>query len=258
MKSVKLLMVLFLFWISTSFRVVAQKEQEDQRLVVWETSVIPSQVRHYEEAIRKQAALLKKTNHQIPYWIYATDDHLYYWVTPIDDYGDIDGLNEAWQEFLTTAEKEEGYNQIYEFRGTLNFLKPQVMLLRNELSFMPEARSSGGPYHYFRFGLCFVNSGYQREFEKTWKKWVSLFEENDVRIGWNLYECRFGNELPYYVWGETYQDEKSMAAERAEANRILGEKSGKLWFETEQFLRKIEYQTGWYRPELSYIPPTTN
>ncbi len=245
---------MLLFCSSTINLVLAQEEQKDQLLVVWENSVIPSQVLHYEEVIKKQKNLLVKTNHQIPYFIYATNDHIYYWVTPIDNYAHIDKLHKAWHEFITTAEKEEGYNQINEFRGTLNFLKPQVMLLRNELSYMPESRSSGGPYDYFRFGLCYVNSGYEMEFEKKWKEWVSLFKENNEKIGWNLYECKFGNELPYYIWGETYRDEKAMAEERGEANALVGEKAKELWTETEQFLRKIEYKIGWYQPDLSYIP----
>jgi hypothetical protein len=254
MKRNRLSFLIFLFFCIFFSQVNAQDEQKDQLLVVWENSVIPSYVQQYEEAIKKQVILLNKTNHEIPYFIYATNDHIYYWVTPIDNYANIDFLHKAWQEFLTMAEKEDVNNQIREgFRGTLNFLKPQVLCIRSELSYMPESRTSGGPYNYFRLGMCYVNSGYEFEFEETWKEWVSLFKDNDISIGWTLYECQFGNELPYYVWGETYRDESGMASERAEAFGIMGEKSEKLWIETEKFLRKIEYKTGWFRPDLSYI-----
>ncbi len=233
---------------------IGQNQQKDQMFVVWENSVIPSHVQQYEEAIKKQLILLNKTNHEIPYFIYATNDHIYYWVTPIDNYAHIDNLHKAWQEFLTVAEKEDENEQIKEgFRRSMKFLKPQVINLRGELSYMPESRSSGGPYDYFRFGMCYVNSGYELEFEATWKEWVSLFKDNDISIGWNLYECQFGNELPFYTWAETYRDENDMVSERAKAFGIMGEKSEKLWIETEKFLRKIEYKTGWYRPDLSYV-----
>lgn len=107
---------------------------------------------------------------------------------------------------------------------------------------------------YFRFGYCYVILGYEKEFEENWKKCMEPFREHNISIGVNLYEGVLGTENPFYLWGETYENEVDMATTRAKAFETMGGALDTLWPETVKLLRKIEYKTGWYRPELSYIP----
>jgi hypothetical protein len=44
-----------------------------------------------------------------------------------------------------------------------------------------------------------------------------------------------------------------METKRANAFQKLGDEFNALWMETLQYIRKLEVQEGWYRPDLSYI-----
>ena len=233
----------------------AQEQQKPQMFVVWENSVIPSQVDQYHNAVKKQVALMKKYHHTTPYLVYATEDYFYYWVTPINDFASFDALSTVWFSFVAEMEQKEGFIHNQEFKGTIYYIKPQILLDRPDLVFLPNGQSfdiSKTPY--FRFGYCYVKPRFEKEFEENWKDWVALFKKNNMEIGWNLNSGIFGMETPLYLWGEFYENPADMSTKRAKAYSSLGEEPNKLWKETEKLLRKIEYKTGWYRPDLSYIP----
>ncbi len=233
----------------------AQEESKNRLLVVWKNSVIPSQAEQYQNAVKKQVALMKKYNYATPYYVYSTEDYYYYWVTFIDNFAVFDDLSSQWFKFKSEAEKNDGFHHEQEFKRTINYIIPQILTTRSELSYIPAGQTlkpEDAPY--FRFGYCYGKSGFEKEFEDNWKLWVALFKKHNTNIGWNMYEGIMGTETPFYLWGEIYKDPLDMASKRAKAYENMGEEPNKLWQETEQLLRKIEYKTGWYRPDLSYIP----
>jgi hypothetical protein len=233
----------------------AQDEKKNQLLVVWENSVIPAQAKQYEEAVKKQVALMEKYTHVIPYYVYSTDDYFYYWITLIDNFAAFEDLSAKWFAFNAEVQKNDGFYHGQEFKGTTNYVLPQIYNHRPEMSYVP-ANLTFNPKEtqYFRFGYCYGKRGFEKEFEDNWKQWVALFNKYNITIGWNMYEGILGTETPFYLWSETYKNEVDLASNRAKAFEVMGEESNKLWQETEHLLRKIEYKTGWYRPELSYIP----
>ena len=232
----------------------AQDDKKDQWFVVWQNNVLPHQVKQYEEAVQEQVVLLKKYNHTIPYYVYATDDYYYYWVTPIENLAAFDELTAKWLAFLTEAQQNEGSHLTQKFKGTINYLIPQVFKMRSDLTYFPPDVPGNVEKPYFRFGYCYVILGYEREFEENWKKCMEPFREHNISIGVNLYEGVLGTENPFYLWGETYENEVDMSTTRAKAFETMGGALDSLWPETVKWLRKIEYKTGWFRADLSYIP----
>jgi hypothetical protein len=250
-KSILIAMLLTGFLITYS---QAQSEPNNQMFMVWMNQVPPEHAAQYENVVKLQAEILKKYHHNIPYYVFATDDYYYYWVTPIDNLAAIEGLNKNWEEFNTEVKQKEGSYPYQQFKGLINGLTPQVIMLRSDLSYFTPVTTNIAENPYFRFGYCYVNEGYEKDFEENWEKWVELFKKNNAVIGWNLYEGILGTENPFYLWGETYKNETDMATSRAKAFEGMGEEANNLWQETISLLRKIEYKTGWYRPDLSYIP----
>lgn len=55
------------------------------------------------------------------------------------------------------------------------------------------------------------------------------------------------------MWGEIKDSPLDMETREADAFQKLGEEFNALWMETLQYIRKLELQTGWYHPDLSYI-----
>ncbi len=247
--------LLLLSILSISLISSAQDESKNRLLVVWTNSVIPSQAEQYQNAVKKQVALMKKSNHATPYYVYSTEDYYYYWVTFIDNFAAFDDLSSQWFKFKSEVEKSDGFNHNQEFKGTVNYVLPQILATRSELSYVPAGQIfKPEEFPYFRFGYCYGKGGFEKEFEDNWKLWVALFKKYNITIGWNMYEGILGTETPFYIWSETYKNEIDMASTRAKEFEKMGEEPNKLWQETERLLRKIEYKTGWYRPDLSYIP----
>jgi hypothetical protein len=255
MKKVTTLTIILLLMAVSIPVAEAQDEQKNQLLVVWVNSVIPSQVQQYEEAVKKQVMLMKKYNHVTPYYVYGTDDYYYYWVTFIENFGAFDDLSAGWFQFKSEVAQKDAFIMEQEFKGTANYILPQFFTTRPDLSFIPSGQTyDPNETPYFRFGYCYVKGGFEKEFEMNWSDWVALFKKYNIAIGWSMYEGILGVEAPFYLWGENYKNEVDMAASRAKEFEAMGEEPNKLWQETIKLLRKIEYKTGWYRADLSYIP----
>jgi hypothetical protein len=159
-----------------------------------------------------------------------------------------------WGEFQQQVMQQEGSFPFHQFKGIVQQVTPQVFLMRADLSYFPPATANDPEKPYFRFGYCYVKLGYEAEFEEGWKKCMEPFSAHQVSIGVTLYEGVLGTENPFYLWGEVYQDEIDMATSRARAFEEMDRALDTLWPETVKYLRKIEYKTGWFRPDLSYIP----
>jgi hypothetical protein len=196
-----------LLFVLIFFSLKAQ-ERKNQIFVVWENSVMPSQVAQYEDAVKKQVQMMKKYNYKIPYSVYATDEYVYLWVTTISSFTELDTMANEWNKFYTKVKEKENFIQEQEFKGTYNFGKPQVFFNCPELAYRP----LGKPFNaienpYFRMGYCYVKTGSEEEYKANWKQWVDLFKKNNIQIGWNSNTGGFGTEIPLFIWGEFYKNE---------------------------------------------------
>jgi hypothetical protein len=249
----QLFVILILFYALHLNTVYAQSS--DQMLIMWKNNVIPNKSIQYEEVVKKQVELLTKLGHPTPYFVYKTDNNLYYWVTYLNDFSSINDLNAKWWETQSALLSQFDYDFNVVYKDKVNYILPMIVNWRANLSYVPDGQvfDSNKP-QYFRMGFCYGKIGYESALQDNWKDWVALFSKFDIDIGWNLYQGLFGIESPLYFWGETYDSPLDMEQKRSEAFGTMGEESNKLWQETQNLIRKIEYETGWYRPDLSYIP----
>ncbi len=217
MKTVTIYFVFLLFVSISSLDSQAQNEPKNQLLVVWNNQISPEHAVQYEKVVKLQAEVMKKYRHTIPYYVYATDDYFYYWVTPIDNLSAIDELMSKWAEFNSEVMKQEGSFPYQQFKGIIEQLTPQVFMLRADLSYFPPVMMNHMEKPYFRFGYCYVKFGFEKEFEENWKKCMEPFREHNISIGVNLYEGMLGTDNPFYLWGEAYKNEVDMATSREKA-----------------------------------------
>jgi hypothetical protein len=244
-----LVLVLFLFPKSA----IPQTENAPTMMVMWENEIPPSMVLEYEKVVIKESELYRKLKYPRSYFVYQTDDYHYWWVMIIKDIGDFEKINQEMGNILVKMEKEEGFVFGKEFQGKTNFVKPMIFQWLPILSNMPDGTMKFSQPQYFRWGLCYIKFGFEDKLVQNWEKWIDLFKENQLEIGWNLYTGIIGTENPFFVWAEFYDSPLDMATKRAKAYLNITNQSDKLWNESLQYLRKIEYKTGWYRPDLSYI-----
>jgi hypothetical protein len=247
------LLTLLLLLIIVSFSANSQTENAPNMLVLWENEIPPDMVSEYESVAIKESGIFKKLNYPRSYYVYQTDDYHFWWVMIIEDLNDFEKLIQELGSYIVRMEEEEGFVFSQEFTGKTNFMKPIIIQWLPDLSNMPEGTMDFGKMQYFRWGRCYVKVGFEDKFIQNWGKWLKLFKENEIEIGWNLYTGRIGTENPFFWWGEIFDSPLDMETKRAKAFQTMGDQPDKLWNETLQYLRKIEIKTGWYRPNLSFV-----
>ena len=235
------------------FGAICQTETPSQMLVLYENEIPPSMVSEYEEVAKKELAIFKKLNYPRSYYVYQTEDFHYWWVVIIEDITDFEKFIQELGSYIVRMEKEEGFDFRQEFKGKTYFMKPTIIQWLPDLSNMPEGTMDLTKTQYFRWGRCYVKVGEEDKFIQNFEEWIKLFKDNQIETGWNLYTGILGTENPYFIWGEIYDSPLDMETKRAKAFETISEQSDKLWSETLQYLRKIEFNTGWYRPDLSYV-----
>ena len=251
MKNYLSILTLALFLLPFSAK--PQTENVPSMLVMVENEIPPSMVSEYEKVVVKETKILRKLNYPRSYFVYQTEDYHYYWVIQIKDMSDFEKFNQELGNFIARMEKEEGFVFGEEFKGRTNFMKQMIFQWLPNLSCMPEGTMKFNQAQYFRWGFCFAKVGFENELIQNWGEMADIFKENEIEIGWQFYTGIIGTENPFFVWGEVYDSPLDMETKRAKAFQQIGDQTNKLWNETLQYLRKLEVQTGWYRPDLSYV-----
>jgi hypothetical protein len=244
-----LLVALFFF----PFNANSQTDEAPTMLVIFENEIPPSMVSDYEEVAKREKAIFKKIHYPRSYFVYQTQNYHYWWVIQLKDLSDFEEFNQELGSFIVRMEEEEGFVFGEEFKGKTNFMKPVIFQWLPNLSCMPERTMKFDQAQYFRWGLCYGKVGFENQLIKNWDKMAGIFKEKQIEIGWQFYTGVVGTENPFYMWGEVYESPLDMETKRAKAFQNLGEEFNNTWNETLQYLRKLEVQEGWYRPDLSYI-----
>ena len=110
--------------------------------------------------------------------------------------------------------------------------------------------------HYIDFSFMYIKVGKQTQFKALLKKLVELYTENGVDLNLTTYYGGFGTEQPMYLvtqigksrldfWTKYYTAMKKLNADNSEQN---------LWDSMLKTMRDVEYNCGYYRPDLSYVP----
>ena len=130
-----------------------------------------------------------------------------------------------------------------------------IMRKEEKLSYIPEEPMEGlKDAKYFYMGHCYIKQGKGKEMREMFTKFVELYKENDIPRGFTTFSGSFGFENPFIFWVTYDKNAADFWKNSKMIDEMLGEEDDKLWMEAEQYLRKFEYKTGWYRDDLSYQP----
>jgi len=244
--------ILFAFFL-LSFNANSQTNDVPTLFVAYENEIPPSMVSAYEEVAKRELAIFKKLNYPRSYFIYQSEDYHYWWIVQIKDLNDFEKLSQELGSFIVRMEKEEGFVFGEEFKGKTKYMKPMIFQYLPNLSCMPEGSIKLDQAQYFRWGFFYAKVGFEKEFQEIGVKVAEMMIAKEIEMGWNLHTGVLGTENPFYMWSEIYDSPLDMETKRANAFKKLGEEFIALWNETLQYIRKLEIQEGWYRPDLSYI-----
>jgi hypothetical protein len=208
-------------------------------------------------ALKFEAALKKEIElgPLYPWMAYSTDDNIYYFTTPIENYAGIDSLFKMAAEWMAKL-GEKFPEMMKSFAGTYEYYRFGVYRSLPELSYVPKkARPKPEETKFIYWGLGYVEVGQEKEFENVLRQWVELYQDKNISMGWSTFALEMGAEMPLYFWTETGKSAAEYFTEGEKAVKKLGEeKTKELGEKTQACLRKYEYKTGRPRPDLSVNP----
>ena len=247
MKSIKtgfLRFVLFCFALNFNFA--------QQRYQVHVDYVKPYK---YEDYVKTAQDFKKACDEHQPEtsWVaVSTSDDRFLYVSPMENFAELDK-----RVFAGMAEKMgDDFGKMFEkFDECYDKHSDYVLVLRNELSYMPEGISQTQEGQNYRtFYMLYhtpSNHGKLREAIKGVKK---MFEEKGSKEYYRVYHSGFGTDEEYFMVAISSKDPVD-AATRSKANdELLGEDSREVFGKLMQATERFEEFTGWMRTDLYYSP----
>ena len=107
--------------------------QEPEMVFVWEDHVNADRVADNDAGYKKMVSVATKAKHPYPWSTYARDDMVYYIVTPVADWADVEKLGAAWEKLMTTVPPQ----LMRDTEGTTEFGRPTIWMVRPDLSYTP-------------------------------------------------------------------------------------------------------------------------
>ena len=235
----------------------AQAEKPPVQFYFVEDNVVkPSKMNQFEAAVKEFLAMIEEYHFPYSFYTYMTDDFHYYFVYPIEGFSDLEKAYQIWSEILAKF-GEDKWQAINKRMGkTIEYFKHGTFIQQPALSYTPQGHQLSlekVPYTYW--GFAYGKPGLEKELEANLKEWVALYESRKIPVGFTTFVGGIGTDMPFYFW--TMRAKNAAEYWRLDEKIVeeLGpEKVMALWNKTLALLRKYEYKTGLFRPDLSYLP----
>ena len=240
----------------SSLNIWAQEEKpKTQRYFVEELIVKPEGVATFEAGAKEMAAGLKKGGFPYPMNVFSRNDNHYFFSFPMENYGDLDKIFEAWADAMKKW-GAENYQALEErMIDTFESVNYSVIRLARGMSYVPEnPRLDSADSLYRYWGMCYIKPGKIPQVRKNFRKIVELFKEKNIDAGFETYVVEFGNDTPCIFYTEIGKSAGDFWSHVEITNEQLGNEIYDIWNETVTFFRRYVPGTGSFRPELSHLP----
>ena len=232
------------------------EEQKAQSYVAVEWILKPGKAGDFEASWKEGVDECKKQNYYLPIYAYSMDDFHFCALYPVEIYSGIDDFSRAYIDHA----KKMGMEKLQKIRepeyASIEYSRVFLIRYRSDLSYIPDKpRLKPEDANFIYIALCYVKPGKENEFEKICKERVTLDKSINRADGYDTFVGDIGTEMPFYFWVARTKNPADFWRQDEEYAKKAGEeKIMELWNRTIALCRKLEYKTGWFRPELSYIP----
>jgi hypothetical protein len=239
-----------------SMNIWAQDEKPKvQRFFVQEIIVEPGNVADFEVGAKEMTAALNKTSFPYAMSVFSRDDNHYFFSFPMETYGDLDKIFEAWSGMVEKWGTENYQALEKRMHGTFKSVNYSVIRYVPRMSYTPENPRLDPMEALFRYwGMCYVKPGKGPEVRKNFIKIVEMCKESNIDTGFETYNVEFGNDTPCYFYSEIGKSEADFWTHAEITNEKFDEEILDLWNETLACFRSYVPTTGRFRPELSHFP----
>jgi hypothetical protein len=236
---------------------VAQPAPQPPLLYVHEEIAKPSMVADYESTTKELGAMMRANSIPFHFMVTSTDDFHYYFLLPMNSFGDIDKIM---QTFMVDLPKKAGAQKFGDLmrRGgaTMEMTREWVVVRRDDISYMPaKRRIAPEQVTYLQYDFYYLKPGTEDMVDSISKEWAAAFQAANLTNGFTLYQAVVGGELPLVV---VVQEGTSVADLVAQANKdmeTLGDKGRALFAKTFSTVRRFETKYARLRPDLANPAP---
>jgi hypothetical protein len=237
------------------FQIPVSNAQDNANQVLYlihEDIVNVGKSEEYHKAGKDLAELVAGTNFtDMAFSAFQLDDYTFMYASPIENMARLD--EPPWNKISEKAGKENFESVMAAFDGTYDTHRDFIAVFHPDLSYKPEQVQEEG-HNYRSWMYFYYNQINQQEVMDLVKEWKQLYEDHQIDRGYSVFTNGFGHEGPVLVvhsWATSPADYAMMVEKR---NEKFGDKGRELWERTEKLAYRIDNKTGWFLPELSYVP----
>jgi hypothetical protein len=231
----------------------AQEYSQPPMYWVFQDFVPPAHMQEYEAVAKEMVDMFSSAGVTDVQWITVSGPETgYAWVIEIEGF---EGIGKAWQNFEAAIETvgPEKFMELHaRFGEAMDYATSSVIMLRPDLSYRLEdtALTTDRPFRMYNW--YFAIPGKEEKLEGVAKDYIALYESKGIEHGWRVYQIVIGQELPAYLVVQTAMDEADYHARAKEIEEMAGEEGYQLSLKAMKYTRRIEINSGWIRPDLSF------
>ncbi len=232
-----------------------EKEQKAQAYYLQDVAVKPSMIAEYEAAVKVYLPLNAEYKATYPWYAFSVEDFHYYFVIPVENLADVDNMFKEDSELEKKMGEEKSKEIGKRFAGTYEYVSSYMIYHRPDLSYTPESpRLQPEEANYRQWIWYYILPDKEKEFQEILKKFVTLTQSKNVTDGYNIYSGGIGMDIPAYLVAFSAKSAADFETHYEKAWELLGEEGKALMQKLVALTREREVKTGWFRPDLSYLP----
>ncbi|WP_406683673.1 hypothetical protein N1F78_13420 [Seonamhaeicola sp. MEBiC1930] len=248
MKTIKAVLTLSLVLFLGTTHLNAQ-----QAFQIHQDNVKPSKVGEYEK-IAKEFHEASTTHNLQASWITAmSDDFTYYYITPIENFAELDKNPFAdMAEAMGDKFKDmfNRFDQCYSSHGSY------IMHSIKDLSYPAPEGTDMSDQNYRKWFKLYYSPKNKAKLKEGMKAVKDMFAAKGSTNYYNVYHSGFGSMKSYFLVSVPAKDEIDSAQKTKANEEVLGPDRFETFNKVLNYVSKWEEETGWMRPDLHYSPKT--
>lgn len=250
MKTLRIILIIPFLFLLVPF--ICAQQSSGEYYLIHEDMVNVGKSEEYRNAGKGLAELVAESNFpDMAFSAFQLDDYTFMYASPIENMARLD--EPPWGKISEKVGKDRFESAMAAFDGTYDTHRDFIAVFHPDLSYKPEQVQEEGN-NYRRWMYMYYNQINQEKVMEMVKEWKKLYEDHGIERGYSIFTNGFGHEGPVIVvhsWGKSPSDYDMMMEKR---NEKFGDKGSELWGRTEKLAYRIDNKSGWFVPELSYMP----
>ena len=231
------------------------QEMKDQLFMIHEEVVKVDMWDKYESTSKEWIEMMTGAGLDLPY-IQASqrDDGHYYYIIPISNYAEIDKMQGIFNSAAEKIGKDKWSKFMVENNSTIQCSKDFVATRSAKYSYMPSnPRTKQEDVKFIHWMFFTYKMEYRKEIMDILSEWKKLYEEKNIKSGYNIWLIKLGLDNNMIALTEGYKDGADFYTSQKEDNALMEKEANALWAKMSSFIISIENKYGNPRPDLGYI-----